>query len=222
MRCFVVRDVNDKTPHTNIISIFDPPALRSMPHGLEPFYETCTPRRQTAKYSRACAQHLQLLPRDSRTPPHARRPPQRRHGRYSTRTLTLRASRTTLAERRAVCAVGVLGVRGRLTLTLARSYSMRAPLPSSILPQEARAVSTIMHDMVARHLATPFQYSCSQLATPPVGSCCIGRTIRPDSYNDGIPAVVGIQSGRRREPIRAAGRERKSRGTENCYITVGY
>ena len=99
---------------------------------------------------------------------------------------------------------------------------MRAAPPSSILPQDARTLSTIMHGMAACRLSTPVSVVSSQLATPAVGSCGIGRTIRPNSYNDGAPAVVTVQSEGRREPIRAAGVGRKSRGTEKCYITVGY
>ena len=99
---------------------------------------------------------------------------------------------------------------------------MRAPLPSSILPQEARTVSTIMHDMVARHLATPFQYSVARLDVPPVGSCSFGRTIRPACNTDGDRAGVTRQSEGFRETIRSAGVGCKSRGTEKCNITVGY
>ena len=79
-----------------------------------------------------------------------------------------------------------------------------------------------MHDMMACRLSTPVSVVSSQLATPAVGSCGIGRTIRPNSYNDGDPAVVTVQSEGRREPIRAAGVGRKSKLLKNCYITVCY
>lgn len=142
-----------------------------------PATKTRTNTRLHAKCNRERARHIQPLPRGRRNPPHPRRLLRRQHGQDSTRSLTLRASRTTLkmsAERvRGGCAGmfecgGPELVRGR-----ARHGDHRRARPCHDKRAQA-AQSCKMHDMRACRLATLLTTEWGQLAAPPVGLCGVG------------------------------------------------